>query len=177
VTGIGGAFEQQSGAMGKQMKRAEAREKSDPEIQRSFKGHRGAVTGLAFNPNMRQLATSSTDKSVMLWNFKPQLRAFRFAGHSDAVLSVAFSSATSFVASGSKDRTARLWIPTVSALATTFCLRLLQHTFVALHASFHLPTSAAKASRASLKAIQRASAPSTFHPTAASSSPAAMTKP
>lgn len=88
----------------------------DPAIQRSFKGHRGTITGVAFNPNMRQLATSSTDKAVMLWNFKPQLRAFRFEGHSDEVLSVAYSSANSFVASGSKDRTARLWIPTVYAL-------------------------------------------------------------
>ena len=30
---------------------------------------------------MTQLASSSLDHSVMIWNFKPQLRAFRFVGH------------------------------------------------------------------------------------------------
>ena len=34
-----------------------------------------------FNPNMRQLATGSDDSTVMVWNFKPGMRAFRFIGH------------------------------------------------------------------------------------------------
>jgi centriolar protein POC1 len=39
------------------------------------------VTSVAFNPNMKQLVSGSLDNHVMVWNFKPQLRAFRFAGH------------------------------------------------------------------------------------------------
>lgn len=30
---------------------------------------------------MKQLVSGSLDNCVMVWNFKPQLRAFRFAGH------------------------------------------------------------------------------------------------
>eukprot|EP00775_Hariotina_reticulata_P009180 gene9180-9346_t len=54
----------------------------------------------------------------MVWNFKPQLRAFRFAGHKGAVNSVAFSQAHNLIASGSKDKTVRLWQPTVEGRST-----------------------------------------------------------
>jgi hypothetical protein len=54
---------------------------TDPTLERTFRGHRGAVNALAFNPNTRQLASGGSDNSVMVWNFKPQLRAFRFLGH------------------------------------------------------------------------------------------------
>lgn len=53
----------------------------DPTLERSFRGHRDAVTSVAFNPTMKQLVSGSLDNCVMVWNFKPQLRAFRFAGH------------------------------------------------------------------------------------------------
>ena len=36
---------------------------------------------MAFNNNLKQLISGSLDGTVMVWNFKPQLRAFRFAGH------------------------------------------------------------------------------------------------
>ena len=39
------------------------------------------MTSVAFNTNMKQLVSGSLDNHVMVWNFKPQLRAFRFAGH------------------------------------------------------------------------------------------------
>ena len=39
------------------------------------------MTSVAFNHNMKQLISGSLDGCVMVWNFKPQLRAFRFAGH------------------------------------------------------------------------------------------------
>ena len=53
----------------------------DPTLERSFRGHRDAVTSVCFNSNMKQLITGSLDNCVMVWNFKPQLRAFRFTGH------------------------------------------------------------------------------------------------
>lgn len=53
----------------------------DPTLERSFRGHKDAVTSVAFNHNMKQLISGGLDGSVMVWNFKPQLRAFRFAGH------------------------------------------------------------------------------------------------
>jgi len=53
----------------------------DPTLERSFRGHKDAVTSVAFNHNMKQFISGSLDGCVMVWNFKPQLRAFRFAGH------------------------------------------------------------------------------------------------
>ena len=56
-------------------------EGSDPSLERTFRGHTNYVTSVCFSPNLKQLASGSGDNNVMLWNFKPQLRAFRFVGH------------------------------------------------------------------------------------------------
>lgn len=57
------------------------RKGEDPVLERSFRGHKDAVTSVVFNPNMKQLISGGLDKTIMIWNFKPQLRAYRFAGH------------------------------------------------------------------------------------------------
>lgn len=54
---------------------------SDPTLERTFRGHRGAINSLAFSTDMRQLASGSLDHTVMVWNFRPQLRAYRYIGH------------------------------------------------------------------------------------------------
>ncbi|KAJ3124328.1 POC1 centriolar protein A [Nowakowskiella sp. JEL0407] len=54
----------------------------------------------------------------MLWNFKPQLRAFRFVGHASEVTGVDFNNAGNCLASCSKDKTVRLWSPTVKGDVT-----------------------------------------------------------
>jgi hypothetical protein len=61
--------------------RAAPAQPEDPTLERSFRGHKDAVTAVAFNSNLKQLISGSLDGTVMVWNFKPQLRAFRFAGH------------------------------------------------------------------------------------------------
>lgn len=53
----------------------------DPSLERTFKGHKSYVTSLSFSPTLKHLASGSGDNNIMLWNFKPQLRAFRFMGH------------------------------------------------------------------------------------------------
>ena len=53
----------------------------DPSLERTFKGHKQYITSVAFSPTLKQLASGGGDNSIMLWNFKPQLRAFRFLGH------------------------------------------------------------------------------------------------
>ena len=95
----------------------------DPSLERTFRGHRDAVTACAFNPNMKQLVSSSSDHSLMIWNFKPSMRAYRFAGHKDSVLSVAYSPQGECIASGSKDRTVRLWTPSTVGLYTPKVLK------------------------------------------------------
>ena len=53
----------------------------DPTLERTFRGHKSYVTSVAFSPTLKQLASGAGDNSIMLWNFKPQLRAFRLIGH------------------------------------------------------------------------------------------------
>ena len=53
----------------------------DPILERSFRGHKDAVTSVVFNPNMKQLVSGSLDGSIMIWNFKPHLRAYRYSDH------------------------------------------------------------------------------------------------
>jgi WD40 repeat protein len=53
----------------------------DPCLERAFRGHRQGVLCLAFKKTMTQLASGSQDHTVMAWNFKPGMRAFRFVGH------------------------------------------------------------------------------------------------
>lgn len=85
----------------------------DPSLEKSFRGHKDAVTGVSFNPNMKQLATCGLDSCVMIWNFTPQLRVFRFVGHKAPINAISFSPTGDLVASASKDTTVRLWIPNV----------------------------------------------------------------
>ncbi|XP_029947488.1 POC1 centriolar protein homolog A-like [Salarias fasciatus] len=93
---------------------------SDPTLERHFKGHRDTVTSVDFSCNMKQIATGSLDTCVMIWNMKPQMRAYRFDGHKDAVTSVQFSPSGHLVASASRDKTVRLWVPTMKADSSAF---------------------------------------------------------
>ena len=39
---------------------------TDPSLERSFRGHKGDVTSVAFSPTMKQLVSGSADHSVMV---------------------------------------------------------------------------------------------------------------
>lgn len=87
---------------------------TDPSLKSHFKGHRGEITGLSFNPDGTQLVSCSTDSTLMLWNFKKKAHAIKFENHDDSVTGVHFSSNGKFIASCSKDRSVRLWKTSVS---------------------------------------------------------------
>ncbi|KAJ1513088.1 POC1 centriolar protein A [Coelomomyces lativittatus] len=93
---------------------------SDPTLERSFKGHKETVTGLAFKPSMTQLASCSNDCTVMVWNFKPGMRPYRYIGHKAPVTSVDFSPSGNVLASASRDKTVRLWTPTIKGEVSLF---------------------------------------------------------
>ncbi|XP_038611938.1 POC1 centriolar protein homolog B [Tachyglossus aculeatus] len=92
----------------------------DPALGRHLKGHSAAVCSLDFSPDTKQLASASCDTFLMIWNFKPQARAFRYVGHKDALTSVHFSPIGNVVASASRDRTVRLWIPKMKGKFSEF---------------------------------------------------------
>lgn len=85
----------------------------DPALKRSFKGHKDTITALAFNPNLKQVVSSSLDGTLMVWNFKPTLRPYRFIGHSGPIYDMAVSPNGQVIASASADETVRIWTNTV----------------------------------------------------------------
>lgn len=51
-----------------------SRDDLTPRLERTFRGHGGAVTALSFSPDMKRLVSSCADKFLMLWSSRPQLR-------------------------------------------------------------------------------------------------------
>lgn len=75
---------------------------------KSFQGHRGRIESLAWNPNGKQFATSSTDATVRIWNVDgTNVRTLQ--GLSGDVDSVAWSPDGQWIAGGMDDGSWRLW--------------------------------------------------------------------
>ena len=87
----------------------------DPVLERTFRGHNGTITSVDFCPSMKKLVSSSMDATIMLWSFKPNLRAFKYIGHErgHGVMDAVFSPSGRLIATGSKDKTIRIWEATV----------------------------------------------------------------
>ena len=83
---------------------------NSPHLETFLHGHSGWVSGVAFSPNAKILASCSDDMTIILWDVRTRkLIGPRLVGHSDEVLSVAFSPDGKTLASGSKDGTIILW--------------------------------------------------------------------
>lgn len=48
-----------------------------PSLLKHFRGHRDAVLGLDFNPNLPQVASCGADEHITIWNYKQETRALR----------------------------------------------------------------------------------------------------
>lgn len=92
----------------------------DPTVERHFKGHKKGLTAVCFHPGTQQIASSSLDHTLMVWNFNETVRAFRFLAHKDVVLDTTYAPSGEIVVSASRDRSVRLWIPTVRGESLDF---------------------------------------------------------
>ncbi|MBW4471307.1 MAG: hypothetical protein KME45_13010 [Stenomitos rutilans HA7619-LM2] len=91
--------------------------------------HADWVWSIAFSPDGRTLASSSSDRTIKLWNMETQQCYKTLVGHAEAVRSIAFATSPgsglhgACLVSGSDDHTVRLWNDSGD------CLRVLQgHT-------------------------------------------------
>lgn len=90
-----------------------------PVLLRHYRGHHKAITCIAYNPVSHKLASSSTDKTVNLWNINDRLRCYKFTGHSDEVNSVAWSPKGDLMATAGKDKSIKVWVPTIRGRSNT----------------------------------------------------------
>lgn len=80
-------------------------------------GHTGSLTGIAVSPTGERIATSSTDRTAILW--EPLGRQVAVLGHGDAVAAVAFSPDGRTLATACRDQLIRLWDAGTGALLAT----------------------------------------------------------
>lgn len=87
------------------------------KLLRTIEGHEGLVTGLAFAPDGKMLASGSSDKTVKLWEAHSGKLLRTLEGHQGNVFRVAFSPDGEMLASS--DRNINLWDPTRGELLRT----------------------------------------------------------
>ncbi|KAF9430483.1 hypothetical protein BGZ76_000820, partial [Entomortierella beljakovae] len=69
----------------------------------------GHVTDVKYSPKDNQVASSSMDGTVRLWEVETDNCKYVFRGHTGLVKSIAYSPDGKFIASGGNDKTVRIW--------------------------------------------------------------------
>jgi len=76
---------------------------------KSLNGHQFYVNSVAFSPDGKTIASTSSDNTIKLWNISSGQEISTLKGHQNYVFSVAFSPDGKTIASGSWDNTIKLW--------------------------------------------------------------------
>jgi WD40 repeat protein len=76
---------------------------------RCFSGHTSAVHNVAITRDGKFGLSSSSDKTVRLWDLETGKELHCFTGHTEIVVGLAISPDGKFALSGSLDGTMRLW--------------------------------------------------------------------
>jgi WD40 repeat protein len=83
-------------------------------LRHTFKGHREEIYRLQWSPNGMQLASSSADGSVRIWNAQTGDLAHHLEGHADRVYSIGWFPDGRYITSTARDKTIRTWDITAS---------------------------------------------------------------
>jgi len=77
-------------------------EAKDLQVIRRLNGHTEAVNDITLSPDKSLIASSSTDKTVRVWDLSSGTIVAVLEGHIDAVLAVSFSPGSNFLASAAR---------------------------------------------------------------------------
>jgi WD40 repeat protein/tRNA A-37 threonylcarbamoyl transferase component Bud32 len=86
----------------------------------TFRGHADAITGVAFRPDGRQVATSSMDRTIKIWDAATADEIRTLRGHTNFVNGIAFRGDGRQLASGGDDGAVKLWDPDRGVELRTF---------------------------------------------------------
>ncbi len=75
----------------------------------TYRGHTGAVNGVAWSPNGNYVASAGIDQTVQVWEARTGKKIATYTGHSGAVQAVAWSPDGKLLASASVDKTVQVW--------------------------------------------------------------------
>lgn len=89
--------------------REEEKEALNPQSLKVLTGHKEKITRIEFNPNLKQLITTSNDAVVNVWNFRKNARPYVFDAHKGAINALSINPSGNLIASGSSDKTIRIW--------------------------------------------------------------------
>jgi G protein beta subunit-like protein len=74
-----------------------------------LRAHQGYILKCLISPDVQQLATTSSDKTVKLWNLDGFTLDRTLSGHTRWVWDCVFSVDAAYLVTASSDATARLW--------------------------------------------------------------------
>jgi WD40 repeat protein len=92
----------------------------DGQCLRNLSGHTSEIWSVAFSPDERMLASSSTDHTIRLWSTKTGKCLQILTGHMHWVMSVVFSAQSDILVSAGFDRTIRFWNTQTGACTQTW---------------------------------------------------------
>jgi Tol biopolymer transport system component len=86
----------------------------------TYHGHTSIITGVAWSPDGKRIASASQDETVQVWDATTGDNVLTYRGHTSIVTAVAWSPDGVHIASASQDGAVQLWNATTGAYMFTY---------------------------------------------------------